>query len=88
VASRSTRESSASLLSQIALAISSGSFAGILPDSARSHLPAAPGKAGAWHFEVLPELDRTVAVSWSPIVAKLRPAVRAIAASMAKVLRS
>jgi len=75
-----------SSFTQIALAISSGNFAGILPDFARSHLPVA-GRASGWHCEPLPELDRTVAVTWSPVVAKLRPWVRDAATAMAKILR-
>lgn len=73
-----------SSFSQIAPAISSGNFAGILPEFARPQL-ATTGKASAWHYETLPEPDRTVAVTWSPVVAKLR--VREVAAAMAKILR-
>jgi hypothetical protein len=39
------------------------------------------------HYEKLPELDRAVAVTWSPAVAKLRPAVREISVVLAKILR-
>ncbi len=76
-----------SSFSQIAMAISSGNMAGILPDFAKPHLPSLSGKSSAWHYESLPELERVVAVTWSPSVAKLRPAVREAAVVMAKVLR-
>ncbi len=76
-----------SSFSQIALAISTDNFAGILPDFAGPHLSLPKSKASAWHYEALPELNRTVAVTWSPMVAKLRPNVREAAMMVAKILR-
>jgi DNA-binding transcriptional LysR family regulator len=76
-----------SSFSQIALAVATGNFAGILPEFVRLHL-ATDSKSLDVHNELIPGLGRTVALAWSPAAAKLRPWVRVAALSLAKVLRT
>jgi DNA-binding transcriptional LysR family regulator len=76
-----------SSFSQIALAVSTGNFAGVLPDFAKPYLSMG-GKTSGPHDELIPGLERKVALAWSPAVAKLRPWVKEAALSVARVLRS
>ena len=75
-----------SSFSQIALAVSSGRFAGILPEFVKPHL-GTESKPSAVLSELIPGLSRTVALAWSPASVKLRPWVREAALTLAKVLR-
>lgn len=75
-----------SSFAQIALAIQTGRFAGVLPDFARSAL--SPTKSGSLVFESLAGLERMLVVAWNPAAAKLRPRIREAATQIGRLFRT